>query len=279
MSSRSVASSIDRSGMRVEMGFTLIELLVVISIVAILVSLLVPSLLAARETARQAACMARQRAVFMATNYYNNDNKLWWPVNNTYTTAVNGHLRNPRFTYRDSGSLTFIWQIRPYMNIRDPNDPPAYNPRLQGPQRNQLLCPASPYVYVSGDPASASYNACVLADALQPANYFISGYFGNGDPWGNDPLTNTSLSPSSVAPRWLPKRGTPQRPSMLPVIGESIGTSSYFGYLAPTYLPAQYAYFHPNDTINVTFADGHTKNFPSLVNVPTSDIEWYVPIN
>ncbi len=266
------------SRLAVRGGFTLIEVLVVISIVAVLVTMLLPSLNAAREAARQALCMTRQRSVLMATTYYGNDNKLWWPVNNTYATGPD-YLRNPKYTYRDSGSLTFIWQIRPYLSIRDPNEGPAYNPRLQGPNKNPLLCPSSPYSYVSGAPASAMYHACVLADALQPANYFISAYFGNGDPYLNDPLTNTSMSSSSLAWRYLPKRGSPHRPSLMPVIGESIGTSSYFGYLAPTYLPQYYAYFHPNDTINVAFADGHISNLPSLLTVGSNTIEWYGPIN
>lgn len=258
-------------------GFTLVELLVVLSIIAILFAMLLPSIQAAKELAHQTHCMSRQRHVSLGCMLYNNDNAAWWPVNNTYALGP-AYLKNPKFAYRagsSSGQLTFLYQVRPYMNIRDPAATPTYDPRPYSPAKNQLLCPASPYTYKVGDPPSASYNACVLGDALQPANYFISAYFGNGDPYTNDPATN----PSGSNARYLPKRGDPMRPDRLAFIGESIGTSSYFGYLAPNYLPQYYAYFHVRDTINVGFADGHSANLTSLISVPSSTLEWYSPIN
>ena len=54
-------------------GFTLIELLVVIAIIALLVTLLMPSLKQAKELARQVKCMANQRGISLALNYYANE--------------------------------------------------------------------------------------------------------------------------------------------------------------------------------------------------------------
>ena len=59
------------------MAFTLIELLFVIAIIAILASLLLPALRNAREKGKQIACFSNQKNVFMATNYYADDNKVY----------------------------------------------------------------------------------------------------------------------------------------------------------------------------------------------------------
>lgn len=64
----------NRQHVSLRCGFTLVELLVVIAIISVLASLLLPVLGRAREAARQAACMSNQRQVFLAHNFYSDDN-------------------------------------------------------------------------------------------------------------------------------------------------------------------------------------------------------------
>ncbi len=61
--------------MKTRSGFTLIELLVVISITALLVAVLLPVLGQARETANRAKCASNLRQLFIAAEYYAQDNE------------------------------------------------------------------------------------------------------------------------------------------------------------------------------------------------------------
>ena len=61
-------------------GFTLVELLVVIGIISVLISILLPSLNKARSTARKIACQSNLRQMGLATTFYTNDNKGFFPM-------------------------------------------------------------------------------------------------------------------------------------------------------------------------------------------------------
>ena len=56
-------------------GFSLVELLVVIAIIGALVAFLLPTLSNARKNARAAECMAQLREMFIAQNFYADDNR------------------------------------------------------------------------------------------------------------------------------------------------------------------------------------------------------------
>ncbi len=58
-------------------AFTLIELLFVVAIIMILASLLLPALRTAREKGKQIACLSNQKNLFLATNYYSEDNQVY----------------------------------------------------------------------------------------------------------------------------------------------------------------------------------------------------------
>ncbi len=243
-------------------GFTLIELLVVISIIGILMALLLPSLVQAREAAQSALCMGRERLVGVAINTYKTDNRLWYPVNNTYDTGDSGDYgatRHPKFAYRKgtaSGQIIFVQQIRPYMQVQEPGEK-GFDSRKLSPGRNVLLCPASDYR--PGMNTTEGQKYAVINDGTQVSTYVISAYFGWGDPFNWDPFYNTASNATSYQ-RYTPKRGEPVSPSRLALGGEALGSSTYFGYLMPNYLPTTYAYFHPNGTANVMLADGHVVN-------------------
>ena len=264
-------------------AFSLIELLVAISIIAVLIAMLLPAVAKARDAAQSAMCQSRQHALHIGTTIYNNDNKFWWPVNNIYDTGnsgPNGATRHPKFGYRatTSGSTLFVWQIRPLIGLRDPNVAPTYDPRQYTPQKNQMMCPASLYRPRVGIPTSEITPYAVIQDGVQTTNYSISAYFGWGDPYDWDPQYNPMSSATNL--KWLPKKGEPLRPDRLALLGEGIGTTFYFGYLMPNYLPQYYAYFHPKTTMNVTVADGHILNLPYHIGTANSNVlEFYSPIN
>ena len=65
---------------RCMLGFTLIELLVVISIIALLIGILLPALGAARHVAQSTRSLSNTRQMGIALGYYNNDNKLYYPI-------------------------------------------------------------------------------------------------------------------------------------------------------------------------------------------------------
>jgi prepilin-type processing-associated H-X9-DG protein/prepilin-type N-terminal cleavage/methylation domain-containing protein len=81
-----------RHSIRRAAAFTLIEVLVVVAIIALLVSLLLPSLRAAREQARTAVCLANERRLGHAVEFYVHSFGVYPPVRlkKIYSYATGG---------------------------------------------------------------------------------------------------------------------------------------------------------------------------------------------
>lgn len=62
-----------------QMGFTLIELLVVVAIIVVLISILMPGLSSARAQAARVVCTSNMKQIYMAFNYYADENNGSYP--------------------------------------------------------------------------------------------------------------------------------------------------------------------------------------------------------
>jgi prepilin-type processing-associated H-X9-DG protein len=234
----------------------------------LLISLLLPTLRGAREASQRATCMSRERQLGLAIATYNIEYKFWWPVNNIYDTSPGRDSKNPRFYYSsyadgNMGQIVFAQQIRPILRIPGT----SLDTRGLPASKNFLLCPAAPVVEGTASATVRTY--AVVAEGNQATTYGLNAYFGFGDPFVNDPGNA----------RYLPKRGEVRKPYLQVVVGESVG-DHYFGYLMPNYLPNAYAYWHPNDTMNMLFADGHVASFVDHVGYASASVvEWYGQID
>jgi prepilin-type N-terminal cleavage/methylation domain-containing protein/prepilin-type processing-associated H-X9-DG protein len=104
-------------------GFTLIELLVVVAIIAVLVSVLIPALTQARALAKQTVCMSNMKQLGVATHYFMQDNKDWFPdpgVTGGLICTYHPYLPRPDTisAYNNYFSFSPVW----YCPIR-PKDP------------------------------------------------------------------------------------------------------------------------------------------------------------
>ncbi len=111
-----------------ERGFTLIELLVVIAIISLLVSILLPSLVRAKELASRTLCLAQERQIHLAAQYFLEDNGPkslttrpngaqwgWTPANGRWwhSLRMGGYTEEgPPFHLRD-GTFHTSWWLYP----------------------------------------------------------------------------------------------------------------------------------------------------------------------
>src|SRR5271154_6892830 len=95
-------------------AFTLIELLVVIAIIAILAAILFPVFAQAREAARKTACLSNTKQLGLGIMMYVQDYDEVYPMNSWDVPAI-GNADNDLHSANYLSSVTWIWQIMPYV--------------------------------------------------------------------------------------------------------------------------------------------------------------------
>jgi len=202
-------------------GFTLIELLVVIAIIAILAAILFPVFARAREKARQTSCLSAHKQVGLSWLMYAQDYD---------EKACLQHVADP--TYGQ------VW-------AQDILDPYVKNRQL-------WVCPSY---------GNTNYPAGGCQHRLRG---------GVGYNWGWSLASQATYGAYGDA-GWLGGKAiaTLQRPAEFIVFGDAncmgfgpYNGNSFTGWQTDTIGPLQPGgggYFHHNDGMNATFADGHGK--------------------
>jgi prepilin-type N-terminal cleavage/methylation domain-containing protein/prepilin-type processing-associated H-X9-DG protein len=128
-------------------GFTLIELLAVIAIIGVLAAILIPTIGRARESARNTTCGSNLRQIWVATNLYVSEKRVF-PYS-TDTTGVN---------WRQS--------LRPYMSAGNPSNSDEKNSSI-------VVCPSrtiEPTVAAEANRATYSCNPRLLVNPATAGN-------------------------------------------------------------------------------------------------------------
>lgn len=114
-------------------GFTLVELLTVIAIIGVLAAILIPTLGRIRESSQSTQCRSNLRQIWMATNLYVNEKRVF-----PYSTSTSG--------------INWRQALRPYMAAGDPTNNDEKNSAV-------VVCPSRAITPADPDFYKASYSA------------------------------------------------------------------------------------------------------------------------
>ncbi|MEM6333244.1 MAG: type II secretion system protein [Planctomycetota bacterium] len=239
-------------------GFTLIELLVVISIIALLVAILLPALSAARRTAQQLQCARNLGQFQLANEVYATDE------GGAYSPAL---FNPPGPENRQYWAQNEIWRgnINKQLASNTPRVP------------EELICPeATRALNDNTSSGVALYDAYfynmeqVVSASGGGASLFT---FGDSGPDGAtlQITQNDLLSPTSKIAYgdFMADNGaTTQR------------ADKSVGYVDENTGDRVVAFRHPNESINLSFFDGHTETRGrESVEVETPNGWWTDPLN
>lgn len=239
-------------------GFTLIELLVVIAIISILAAILFPVFARARENARRASCLSNQKQLGLGMIQYAQDYDEQFPTLANLSTGQSG------FVTWDDAIYPYVKSAQVYQcpSVPDKNTraysmnwwvagtaTSAWTPTLPHSKATLASIPraANTVLLIEYSTVNEVPTANVCYSLTNAHCYGKRGFQIQSFVWGGASATVTQGTYTGLS-----RKGTPAAPSG--GVPDRIGVGSGI---------------HINDTFNVLYADGHSKNVKA--GVPPSD--------
>ena len=241
---------------RILRGFTLIELLVVIAIIALLVSILLPSLKTAKELAKAVVCASNQRTIGNYCLFFANDHEYFpfysfWPDGGADRWAFPGMLMGSEEV--EMGAAT-NWCPDVYNETNYLEDPGAFG---------VFSCP-------SQEPAT------VYGMWDQGGRYGMNGQM-EGNSWGDGtPTGKNPMDENARQDKWKNPGGN----AFITCSDKGRGyiDVGWRSYWDPDNWAASIGGYHPNDSANFIYMDGHVERHevPLFVDMTwQEEIGWY----
>jgi prepilin-type N-terminal cleavage/methylation domain-containing protein len=244
-----------QSGLR--RAFTLVELLVVVAIIAVLIALLLPSLAAAKKHAIDAACLAQEHGINLATQLYVSDSggnyqPSYWCPNPPATAALGpADILTPYMVQASTNSVGVVDTSNTQKIFRCPAvsypTPPKQFPLTYGFNASVhsyqgLPMPATP-LKRNNNMMRPSEIICLADSILSSGAETTAGYLSYTNGW------DTS-APMTLYDTWGPVSSQ----------GDGdVSTEFHTGY------PYLVCYRHGTNTkgsLNAVFEDGHGETIP-----------------
>jgi len=246
---------------RILRGFTLIELLVVIAIIALLVSILLPSLKTAKELAKAVVCASNQRTIGNYCQFFANDHEYlpfysWSYGRWTFVSMLMGSEEREMGVYRP-------WSGNPPWDLC----PDVYN------ETNYLEDPGAFGVF--NCPSQEPLEIGQMWD--QSLRYCMNGDYLDGTTWG--PREGKKpMDKNARQDRWKNPGGN----AFIACSDEGrayiAGAWRSYWDPAPNNYAASIGGYHPNDSANFIYMDGHVERHevPLFVDMTwQEEIGWY----
>ena len=244
-------------------GFTLIELLVVIAIIAILAAILFPAFARARENARRVSCLSNQKQLGLGMIQYAQDN------DEKYPNLANKHTGNNGFVTWDDAIYPYVKSNQAYQcpSVPDKNTRAysmnwwvagsaisAWTPTIPDSTATLASIPRAAntvllieYATLEVTPSTAVCYSFTNAECYRKRGFSIMAFNWGGATAALPQGTYTGLS----------RKGTPPAGSGPP---DRTGVGSGI---------------HINDTHNVLYADGHSKNIRAGAPPADGSFLWH----